>query len=220
MVLSAQHLGLSRRDRCLFSDLSVEIKPSQLWHLHGANGSGKSSLLDVLSGLCQSHQGQVIWYDAEQQPLTPAQAAQRGLFHYCRQQNAVNPQLSVRDNIQRQALWARAPYRQEALQAWAQEVGLALFLDEPAGMLSQGQQKQVALARLRLFPARRLWLLDEPFNSLDQVAVQRLEAWIEAYVAAQGAVIIVSHTEPCVHLSVQRLGLDRPTAVVDLSRSL
>ncbi|NLB31845.1 MAG: hypothetical protein GX822_09385 [Alcaligenaceae bacterium] len=96
---------------------------------------------------------------------------------------------------------------ESAIEAWADEVALLALLDEPAGLLSQGQQKQIALARLRLFGWRSLWLLDEPFNSLDRVAVERLEQWIGEQVAAQGAVIMVSHTEQCQGLAVRSLHL-------------
>ncbi|MDK7178911.1 ATP-binding cassette domain-containing protein, partial [Micrococcus luteus] len=77
----------------------------------------------------------------------------------------------MRENIERQALWANSRFSTAQLLTWAEEVELLALLDEPAAFLSQGQKKQIALARLRLFGQRALWLLDEPFNSLDQLAV-------------------------------------------------
>lgn len=212
LLLTAQHLSLSRRDRQLFVDLSFEIDKGQLWHLRGDNGSGKSSLLDLLVGLNSADEGVVRWFADnkeanEAHPLKPLEATARGLFHYCRQQNAVNPRLTIRENLQRQALWAKVKLAESAIEAWADEVALLALLDEPAGLLSQGQQKQIALARLRLFGWRSLWLLDEPFNSLDRVAVERLEQWIGEQVAAQGAVIMVSHTEQFQGLAVRSLHL-------------
>lgn len=212
MLLDAQKLCLSRRDRQLFVDLSFEIDKGQLWHLRGDNGSGKSSLLDLLVGLNSADEGVVRWFTVnteakEVHSLKPLEATARGLFHYCRQQNAVNPRLTIRENLQRQALWAKVKLAESAIEAWADEVALLALLDEPAGLLSQGQQKQIALARLRLFGWRSLWLLDEPFNSLDRVAVERLEQWIGEQVAAQGAVIMVSHTEQCQGLAVRSLHL-------------
>lgn len=212
LLLDAQKLCLSRRDRQLFVDLSFEIDKGQLWHLRGDNGSGKSSLLDLLVGLNSADEGVVRWFTVnteakEVHSLKPLEATARGLFHYCRQQNAVNPRLTIRENLQRQALWAKVKLAESAIEAWADEVALLALLDEPAGLLSQGQQKQIALARLRLFGWRSLWLLDEPFNSLDRVAVERLEQWIGEQVAAQGAVIMVSHTEQCQGLAVRSLHL-------------
>ena len=209
VLLHAQNLCLSRRDRQLFTNLSFEIQRGELWHLRGDNGSGKSSLLDLLVGLNSADEGVVRWFSdtPKASALKPTEAAVQRLVHYCRQQNAVNPRLTIRENLQRQALWAKAKLTGAAIEAWADEVALLSLLDEPAGLLSQGQQKQIALARLRLFDARSVWLLDEPFSSLDRTAVERLESWIAAQIAAQGAVIMVSHTDQCRELAVRSLYL-------------
>ena len=211
MLLTAQQLSLSRRDRLLFDELSFEIKAAQLWHLRGDNGCGKSSLLDLLVGLTSADEGQVHWFadkkGAEQSALKPSEAVTQRLFHYCRQQNSVNPRLSVRENLKRQALWAKVSLTTLQIERWADKVALLSLLDEPAGLLSQGQQKQIALARLALFDSRRVWLLDEPFNSLDRAAVERLESWIADHLKAQGAVIMVSHTDQCLGLAPRSLYL-------------
>lgn len=217
-LLSADNLQLTRRDKLLFSGLSFSIRTGEVWHLRGDNGQGKSSLLDLLVGLNSPDSGVVTWYQKHAsstsnntgkspQALKPTAAREVGLFHYCRQQNAVNPRLTIRENTQRQALWAKTSLSEAKLEDWAAEVNLLALLDEPAGMLSQGQQKQIALARLRLFPYAPLWILDEPFNSLDRMAVARLEGWIEAHLQQQGAVLFVSHSEQCQSLGVKTLSL-------------
>ncbi len=210
LLLSAQKLSLSRRDQLLFDGLSFQIQQGQLWHLRGDNGSGKSSLLDLLVGLNTPEEGRIVWFGDDRdsmRELSTIEAASKGLFHYCRQQNAVNPRLSIRENLKRQALWAKIKLSASETLEWAEEVALSTLLDEPAGLLSQGQQKQISLARLRLFGRRGLWLLDEPFNSLDRQAVERLELWIAEHIADNGAVIMVSHTEQCHALKVRSLHL-------------
>lgn len=210
LLLSAQKLSLSRRDQLLFDGLSFQIQQGQLWHLRGDNGSGKSSLLDLLVGLNTPEEGRIVWFGDDRdsmRELSTIEAASKGLFHYCRQQNAVNPRLSIRENLKRQALWAKIKLSTSETLEWAEEVALSTLLDEPAGLLSQGQQKQISLARLRLFGRRGLWLLDEPFNSLDRQAVERLELWIAEHIADNGAVIMVSHTEQCHALKVRSLHL-------------
>lgn len=214
ILLKAQDLSLSRRDRLLFEQLSFDIRQGQLWHLRGDNGSGKSSLLDLLVGLNTADSGQVFWFDGKLDGLSEqdlSAAMIKGLFHYCRQQNAVNPKLSIRENIKRQALWAKSKLSESQLLGWAEEVALLPLLDEPAGLLSQGQKQQISLARLRLFGQRTMWLLDEPFNSLDHNAVERLEHWIAEHIAAGGAAMLVSHTEQCQSLVVETLHLSTTT---------
>ena len=74
-------------------------------------------------------------------------------------------------------------------------VGLADFEDVPAGQLSQGQRRRVALARLWLSEAVPLWVLDEPFTALDVKAVARLSDLISEHVRAGGVVMLVTHQE-------------------------
>lgn len=214
-LLKALELSLSRRDRLLFEQLTFEICSGQIWHLRGDNGSGKSSLLDLLVGLNTADNGKVQWFEQDKatsydEPLSPTDAVAKGLFHYCRQQNAVNPRLTIRENIKRQALWAKVKLSDSQLSEWATEVALSALLDEPAGLLSQGQQKQLSLARLRLFGERHLWLLDEPFNSLDRSSVTRLQDWITSHLSKGGAVMMVSHTEQFPSLDIRTLNLSDP----------
>ena len=183
--------------------------------MRGDNGSGKSSLLDLLVGLNTADHGKVQWFEQDKvaaydEALSPTEAVAKGLFHYCRQQNAVNPRLTIRENIKRQALWAKVKLSDSQLSEWATEVALSALLDEPAGLLSQGQQKQLSLARLRLFGERHLWLLDEPFNSLDRSSVTRLQDWITSHLSKGGAVMMVSHTEQFPSLDIRTLNLSDP----------
>ena len=63
----------------------------------------------------------------------------------------------------------------------------------PARVLSQGQRRRVALARLALASQRGLWVLDEPFNALDAVATDWLAGLIRAQLANDGIVVLTSH---------------------------
>lgn len=94
--------------------------------------------------------------------------------------------------------------RLQAEQALTQ-LGLGGRMELPARVLSQGQRKRVALARLALAGQQPLWILDEPFTALDQSAVQALCSTLNAHLARGGSVIYTTHQE--VHLSAgeQRL---------------
>ena len=74
-------------------------------------------------------------------------------------------------------------------------MGLAEYEDVPAGQLSQGQRRRVALARLWLSESVVLWVLDEPFTALDVKAVARLSDLISTHVREGGVVMLVTHQE-------------------------
>ncbi|HEY5791492.1 MAG TPA: ATP-binding cassette domain-containing protein, partial [Gammaproteobacteria bacterium] len=89
-------------------------------------------------------------------------------------------------------------------------IGLGGFEDLPTTMLSQGQKKRVALARLLLTGAR-LWILDEPFTALDTRAVALLESLIAGQVARGGMVILTTHQEVTLTAgTIRRLDLGQP----------
>src|SRR5690554_4947446 len=98
--------------------------------------------------------------------------------------------------------------RDEAVRYQAlEEMGLFGFEDVPAGQLSAGQQRRVALARLVLTP-RPLWVLDEPFTAIDRDGVAALERRLVEHARAGGCVLVTTHHEltPCAELRRIRLG--------------
>ena len=74
-----------------------------------------------------------------------------------------------------------------------QQLGLTGLMHRPAGQLSQGQKRRTALLHLRLLPFRPVWLLDEPFNSLDREARTTLSTWMNAHRAQGGALLFTNH---------------------------
>ena len=62
--------------------------------------------------------------------------------------------------------------------------------------LSQGQRRRVALARLALPQSPSVWLLDEPFDALDDDGVQALHRLLAAQVQRGGSVLMTSHQAP------------------------
>lgn len=85
----------------------------------------------------------------------------------------------------------------------------------PAKVLSQGQRRRVALARLALSPSAPLWILDEPFSALDVAAVAELERLIADHLGAGGMVVLTTHQEvPVAAHAVVRVDLDMHAAAL------
>jgi heme exporter protein A len=81
-------------------------------------------------------------------------------------------------------------------QAWdsLERIGLRGYEDLPTQVLSQGQKRRVALARLLAHKAK-LWILDEPFTALDKDAVAMLQEVISAHVDGGGMALLTTHQE-------------------------
>jgi heme exporter protein A len=150
----------------------------------GPNGAGKSTLLRVLAGLVRPAAGMLLWNGAD--ALADLGEHSRRLT-YIGHQDAVKPGLSAAENL-RFAQRLGGGSIADALAA----LGLAAIADLPARMLSAGQRRRLALARLALSSAP-LWLLDEPTSGLDRVSVAALGRLLAAHCARGGMVVAATH---------------------------
>jgi len=189
--LMVSGLAVWRGDRCLFSDLGVALNAGEMLYVSGANGSGKTTLLRMLCGLVLPEQGSICWDGKEIREL--GDDYHRELFYFGHL-NAIKEELSGLENLQMSAAMAGQPVTEAQAIDALDQMGLEGFEDLPAKVLSQGQKRRVALARLLLTRAR-LWVLDEPFTALDIVAIEHLRDTLRAHLAAQGMVVLTTHQQ-------------------------
>ncbi|MBW8190778.1 cytochrome c biogenesis heme-transporting ATPase CcmA [Neiella marina] len=185
-MLSARRLSLARQSRQLFSDVSFSLEPGRALLLQGRNGAGKTSMLRILAGLSQADDGQVLWQDS---PIQQSENFHASLL-YLGHQPAVNVELSPTENLR--YLCALHDDNAESIANILVAVGLAGYEDVPAGQLSAGQQRRIALSRLWLSKAP-LWILDEPLTALDVKAVAGLEKRFKQHLDAGGMLIVTTH---------------------------
>ena len=183
-LLEAEALAAFRGERLVFRDLSFRVPAGGALVLAGPNGSGKSTLLRVLAGLGRAEAGRLLWAGEDALADRTAHAAR---VAYVGHLDAVKPGLTVTENL-RFAVRLAGGAIGDALRAFALE-GLA---ELPARMLSAGQKRRLALARLVL-SAAPLWLLDEPTLGLDVASVERFGAVLAAHLAGGGMVIAATH---------------------------
>ncbi len=181
-VLEAEGLASIRGERLVFSGLGFRVAEGGALLLVGPNGSGKSTLLRLIAGLVRAEAGRLLWRGADAL-ADLAEHARR--VAYVGHLDAVKPGLTVAENL---LVWGRRAAVAAALEA----VGLASLADLPAKMLSAGQRRRLALARLALRPAP-IWLLDEPTLGLDTASVARFGAMLAAHRARGGVVLAATH---------------------------
>src|SRR5262245_3352377 len=170
-MLQTVALRGSRGQRQLFSDISVTIKPGTLLAVAGENGSGKTSFLRILCGLLSPDEGAVLWQGRDIRQLKELYRAQ---LIYIGHLNGIKDELTPTENIHISACLAGVQHSGEKVQKGVEGVGLGRSIHTlPTRVLSQGQKRRVALARLWL-STRPLWCLDEPFTSLDTSATTYL----------------------------------------------
>jgi heme exporter protein A len=182
--LAALNVSCQRGGRTIFRDLSFALAPGEALLVTGPNGAGKTSLLRQIAGLLPLAGGNLRLEGADTDAERPE------LCHYVGHLNAVKSSLSVADNL---AFWARFLGANGASLAPALDAfGLTPLADLPAGLLSAGQKRKLALSRLFTAP-RPIWLLDEPQTSLDDASLKVLDAAIASHLGTGGIAIVASH---------------------------
>ncbi|MDR5900758.1 cytochrome c biogenesis heme-transporting ATPase CcmA [Halomonas icarae] len=189
--LQASDLACERDDRWLFKDLDLDIRGGEIVRVEGPNGSGKTTLLKILSGQLADYQGELFW---NERPMRQARQAFLENLLYLGHAPGVKAALTPLENLAWYQALAGEPVQEPTRLAALEAVGLAGFEDLPAGQLSAGQQRRVALARLELTP-RPLWVLDEPFTAIDREGVEALEARLVTHARSGGCVLVTTHHE-------------------------
>ena len=187
-VFQGQDLACFRGGRLVFESLNFTLDRGAALLVTGPNGSGKSSLLRVMAGLLRPAAGQLLWGG---QSVAEAPEAYRTEMRYLGHLNAIKPVLTVAENL---SLANSGALPQAAAPEALARFDLAHLAELPARLLSSGQQRRLALARLLLTPAG-LWLLDEPTVGLDRASLERLDQAIAQHRQDGGMIAVASHTE-------------------------
>jgi heme exporter protein A len=175
--LAVAGVAAFRGERLVLREVFLQVPPGGAMLLLGANGSGKSTLLRVLAGLKRPDAGTIHWngIDIAEEPAPVA---------YLGHLDAIKLSLTVTENL-------RSPGA--ALEPALVAMDLETLRDLPGRLLSAGQRRRLALARLALRPPGGLWLLDEPTLGLDAASVARLGVLLAAHRRAGGAIVTATH---------------------------
>jgi len=172
VLLDVRDITVFRGDRLVLDDVSLSLAHGDAMILTGPNGAGKSTLLRTIAGLRKPDGGTIERY---------------GALAWLGHQDALKPGLTLAQNL---ALAHRlgSGSMEDVLEA----LDLAFLTDLPARLLSSGQKRRAAFARVMLSGAP-LWLLDEPTVGLDVASIERLGAIMARHRDNGGAMIVTTH---------------------------
>jgi heme exporter protein A len=187
--IRAQDLSVRRGSELLFQALNFDLRAGQLVWLRGSNGSGKTSLLRVLAGLARPDGGQLSW---GAQPLAQSEQYKAQLV-YMGHANALKDDLSALEALRFLTTVHGRVCSTERMEAALRRMGVFHRRRLPVRMLSQGQRRRVALARLVLEDRPGVWVLDEPFDALDDAGLALVQQLFVENVQRGGMVLFTSH---------------------------
>ena len=190
-MLEAINLTCVRGDRLLFRGVSFSLAPGGLLELRGPNGGGKTSLLRILCGLATPTDGEVRWNGANTRSLREEYF---GSLAYVAHLNGVKDELTALENLLAARRVAGHELTREEGEATLERAGLINQRHLPTRVLSAGQRRRLALARL-LASSAKLWLLDEILTSLDNSGLDLVRKLITEQIDGGGMAIVATHQE-------------------------
>ncbi len=176
--LTVAAVSAFRGERLVLDHVGFTVAPGGALLLLGPNGAGKSTLLRVIAGLCRHEAGRIS-YDGSDDLS--------GKVGYIGHQDAIKPGLTAAENL----AFAGALSGRPAAPALA-ALDLSPLAALPARMLSAGQKRRLALARL-IVTGAPIWLLDEPTLGLDTASVARFGLVLAEHRSQGGIVIAATH---------------------------
>ena len=192
LMLEVSKLGCVRGDRRLFSGLDLSLSPGTFLQVTGPNGSGKTSLLRILCGLLSPAEGDIKWQGENINSLGEDYFT---AVSYMGHRHGVKDELSAIENLRISNALNGIVVTDDRAQTVLERMGLSGGRELlPARLLSEGQRRRVALARL-LTCNTKLWLLDEVLTSLDKGAVALIRSLIEEHLAGGGIAIVATHQD-------------------------
>lgn len=188
-ILTLNNISCQRGYNLLFSDISLTLNSGDILRITGTNGSGKTSFLKILAGLNVQDQG-TIHLDND----TVKSEAYHNAVFYLGHLPALSSELTCLENLKFLTSLNQATIKEQALINALEQVALSGYEDEVCARLSAGQKRRVALAGLVLSKAK-VWLLDEPFTTLDPQGVKMVERHIKQHCQQGGMCLFTTHQD-------------------------
>jgi heme ABC exporter ATP-binding subunit CcmA len=174
--------------------LNLSLNNKKIIQIKGRNGSGKTTFLKVILNILEPKSGEIIW---------KGKSVKKNIFDFYNQttfimdNNTSTRELSVEDNINFWRGLSSSKLNNEEIFELLKKLDIEKYYKTKVMYLSSGERKKLELLRL-VFEQKKLWLLDEPFNHLDELSIEILNQTFLDHINNDGMILFASHFNPII----------------------
>jgi urea transport system ATP-binding protein len=211
-ILSIDKLSISIGGSRILRDVSLELSANHVFCLMGRNGVGKTTTLKGVVGLYKPNSGHVVFEGRDISRMPPEKRALAGIG-YVPQGRGIFPHLTVAENLFIGALAKRKKTKEALERVYSLFPIIKDFLPRKGGMLSGGQQQQLAIGRA-LLTEPKLLILDEPTEGIQPNIIDQIGEAIKLLKKESMTILLVEqYLEFCKELADNFAILDRGNVV-------
>ena len=193
-MLLISNLSFSRNEIKIFENLNLSLNNKQMIQIKGRNGSGKTTFLKVILNILEPKSGEIIWEGSN---------IKKNIFDFYNQttfimdNNTSTRELNVINNINFWKGLSSSKLDNEEIFVLLKKLDIEKYYKTKVMYLSAGEQKKLELIRL-ILEQKKLWVLDEPYNHLDDLSIEILNQTFIDHVNNDGMILFASHFDPII----------------------
>ena len=194
-MLLINNLSFSRNETKIFENLNLSLSNKKIIQIKGRNGSGKTTFLKVILNILEPYNGEIIW---------KGKNIKKNIFDFYKQttfimdNNTSTRELSVEDNINFWRGLSSSKLNNEEIFELLNKLNIEKYYKTKVKYLSSGERKKLELIRL-ILEQKKLWVLDEPFNHLDDLSIEILNQTFLDHANNDGMILFASHYDPMIN---------------------
>ena len=191
-MLLINNLSFSRNKTKIFENLNLSLNNKGMMQIKGKNGSGKTTFLKVILNILEPESGEIIW---------KGKNIKKNIFDFYNQttfimdNNTSTRELSVQDNINFWKGLSSSKLNNDEIFKLLKKLDIEQYYKTRVMLLSSGERKKLELLRL-ILEQKKLWILDEPFNHLDDLSTEILNQTFLDHINSDGMILFASHFNP------------------------
>jgi len=193
-MLLINNLSFFRNDIKIFENLNLSLGNKQIIQIKGNNGSGKTTFLQVVLNILEPKTGEIFW---------EGKNIKKKIFDFYNQttfimdKNTSTRELTVLENINFWKGLSSSKLTRDQIFALLKILDIEKYYRTKVMYLSSGENKKLELIRL-ILEQKKLWILDEPYNHLDEASIEILNQTFVDHINNDGMILFASHFNPII----------------------